>query len=90
MKPIVDCRVLYSDTDSLLWKIHSNEDLFENILPSLSNHFDFSNYPETHPLFNNENKMLVLKLKDELASMALEEFVGLKSKMYSITHLILP
>ena len=56
MKPNFECRLLYSDTDSLLYEIETekNADFYE-ILKNKSNfidEFDFSNYPENHPLFN--------------------------------------
>ena len=50
-----------------------------------SDRFDFSTYPRTHFCFSNKNKKVIGKMKDENNGVAQLEFVGLKSKMYSIT-----
>ena len=52
--------------------------------PILYKEFDFSNYPKEASLYNPSNKKKVLKIKDELAGSVMTEFVGIKSKMYSI------
>ncbi len=49
--------VCMSDTDSFLVKVYS-EDLREDY-KALEPHFDFSNYPKTHPLFNEDKKNAV-------------------------------
>ena len=46
--------------------------------------FDLSDYPKKHPLYSEDNKKIIGKFKDELNSEIAFEFVGLKSKMYSI------
>ena len=81
-----DCRLLYSDTDSLLYKIQST-DLDEELArkpASVVSKFDFSNYPNVHYLYSSENKRVVLKFKDEFAGDIIAEFVCLKPKLYSI------
>lgn len=50
---------------------------------SLRNYFDFSEYPEIHPLYNIENKKVVGKFKDELNGLIMEELVALKPKQYA-------
>ena len=45
--------------------------------------FDFSNYSTKSKYYDNSNKSVVGKMKDETAGVATEEFVRLKSKMYS-------
>ena len=45
--------------------------------------FDFSNYSSKSKYYDNSNKLVVGKMKDETAGVAIEEFVGLKPKMYS-------
>ncbi|GBN36896.1 hypothetical protein AVEN_176889-1 [Araneus ventricosus] len=50
----------------------------------MKNYFDFSDYPKDHPLFSVENKKKIGYLKDELNGQPCFEFVGLRSKMYSI------
>ena len=44
---------------------------------------DFSNYSTKSKYFDNSNKLVVCKMKDETACVAIEKFVGLKPKMYS-------
>ncbi|GFR20970.1 hypothetical protein TNCT_568111 [Trichonephila clavata] len=46
--------------------------------------FDTSDYPKTHPQYNEINKKVLGKMKDELSSSLAIEFVGLKPKMYSL------
>ena len=91
MKPNFDCRLLYSYTDNLLYEIETekNADLYE-ILKNKSNiidEFDFSNYSENHPLFNKQNKLTVLKYKDEFSADTITDFIALKPKLYSIISL---
>ena len=45
--------------------------------------FDFSNYSTESKYYDNSNKLVVGKMKDETACVAIEELVGLKPKMYS-------
>ena len=46
--------------------------------------FDFSNYSKDSKFFNETNKKVIGKTKDEFGGVILSEFVRLKSKMYSI------
>ena len=46
--------------------------------------FDFSNYQNDLKFFNETNKIVIGKMKDEFGRVILDEFVGLKSKMYSM------
>ena len=45
--------------------------------------FDFSNYSAKSKYYDGSNKLVLGKMKDETAGVAIEEFVGLKRKMYS-------
>ena len=45
--------------------------------------FDFSNCSTKSKYYNNSNKLVVGKMKDETAGVAIEEFVRLKPKMCS-------
>ena len=87
MKLNFDCSLLYSDTDSLLYEIRG-DDFYKKLANDnlLKQHFDFSNYPLDHFLYNAENKMVTLKFKEEMRGSAIKEFVGLKAKMYSIIY----
>ena len=46
--------------------------------------FDFKNYLKDSKFFNETNKKVIGKMKDEFGGVIVSEFVGLKSKMYSI------
>ena len=45
--------------------------------------FDFSNYSLKSKYYDNSNKLVVGRMKNETAGVAIEKFFGLKSKMYS-------
>ena len=46
--------------------------------------FGFSNYSKDSKFFDETNKKVIGKMKDEFGGVIVSEFVGLKSKMYSI------
>ena len=50
--------------------------------------FDFSSYSKDSRIFNETNKNVIGKMKDEFGGVIIIEFVGLKSKMYSIKKLM--
>ena len=45
--------------------------------------FEFRNYSTRSKYYDNSNKLVIGKMKDETGGVAIEEFVGLKPKMYS-------
>src|SRR6185437_12378479 len=66
------------------YEVHT-EDFYADMLhPKLQDLFDTSDYPTSHPNFSNKNKKVLGKMKDELNGVPIEEFVALRSKMYSI------
>ena len=54
------------------------------VLRENKKYFDFSYYPQTHPCFDLSNKKVIGKFKDEANGNIILEFVGLRSKLYSI------
>ena len=46
--------------------------------------FGFSNYPEDSKFFDEANKKVIGKMIDESEGKIIDEFVSLKSKVYSI------
>ena len=50
--------------------------------------FDFSNYSKDSKFFDETNKKVIGKIEDEFGGVFVTEFVGLKSKMYSIKKLM--
>ena len=74
--------MLFTDKDSLTYEIKS-EDVYEEFFKH-KHLFDFSNYPKDSKFFDPTNKKVIGKMKDESEGKIIGEFVGLKSKMYSI------
>jgi hypothetical protein len=73
-------RILYSDTDSFLYHIFTN-DLYREF-QSMGDIFDFSNFPPEHFLYSEKRKREHGFMKEENASVPITEFIGLRSKMY--------
>jgi hypothetical protein len=46
-------------------------------------YFDLSDYAKDHELFDNTNKKVIGKFKNESSDSQIIEFVGLRSKLYS-------
>ena len=46
--------------------------------------FDFSNYSKDSLFFDETNKKVIRKMKDEFGGVIVIELVGLKSKMYFV------
>ena len=74
--------LLITDTDSLIYEIKS-EDVYKDFF-KWKDLFDFSNYSKNSKFFDDANKKVIGKMKDEFGGVIIDEFVGLKSKMYSI------
>ena len=53
------------------------------ILATIKKRFNFSNYSTKSKYYDNSNKWMVGKMKDETAGVVIEEFVGLNPNMYS-------
>ena len=61
------------------------EDVYEDFSKD-KKMFDFSNYSAKSMYYDDSNKLVVGKMKDETVSVAIKEFFGLKSEMYSFTE----
>ena len=77
------CRLLFTDTDSLCCEIETS-DVYADMGGAALQHFDTSNFPVDHPLYSTVNHRRVGKMKSETGSTPPTEFVGLRSKMYSL------
>lgn len=77
-----NARLLYTDTDSFIYHIQT-EDLYDDMARDIDI-YDTSNFDRDHPLFSERNNKVVGKFKCETGSVAPCEFVGLRSKMYSL------
>ena len=74
-------RLMFTDTDSLTYEI-GVDDVYQDFWKD-KHLFDNSDYPKDSPFFDNTNKKVIGKFKDEAAGLPIVEFVGLRSKMYS-------
>ena len=77
-------RLLFTDTDSLCYEVEV-QDIYEEMYKN-KHLFDLSNYDKTHYLFDNTNNKVLRKMKDECGGSVVEEFVGLRPKMYSLKY----
>ena len=77
-----ECELLYTDTDSLLVEIET-DDVYKDIEKN-KDLYDTSDYPKEHPLYSNINKKVLGKMKDECNGTPIVECVCLRPKMYSI------
>ena len=73
--------LFFTDTDSLLYKIKT-EDVYKDFNRN-KEMFDFSNYSLKSKYYDDSNKLVIGKMKDETGGVAIKEFVGLKPKMFS-------
>ena len=69
MKPKFDSKVLFSDTDSQLYRINTI-DVYKDMRQKFYcfQYFDLSNYLPQQPLFFEVNEYIVLKFKNEFSS----------------------
>ena len=82
IKKNFDAELLVTDTDSLAYEIKP-ENVYEEFF-KWKDLFDFSNYSKDLKFFDETNKKVIDKMKDEFGGVIVNEFAGLKSKMYSI------
>ena len=81
-KQYPDCSLLYTDTDSFILKIET-ADIYKDIEKNID-FYDTSNYKKDHFLFNEKNKKVLGKCKDECGGVPIKEYAGLTPKMYSV------
>ena len=71
----INLKLLFTDTDSFCYSIPCTD--LNNVLLEIKNFMDFSNYPESHPLYNTDNKRKPGLFKDETEGVPITEFVGM-------------
>ena len=81
IKRKLNANLLFTDTDSLVYETET-DDVYEDFNRH-KNLFDFSD-PKDSKLFDPVNKKVIDKIKDEFKEKIISQFVGLKSKMYSL------
>ena len=77
-------KLLFTDTDSLCYEIKI-DDFYTDIADAIESRFDTSEYPKDHPsgIKSGVNKKVIGMFKDEAGGKQIEEFVGLRAKLYS-------
>ena len=72
-------------TEGLGYEIKS-KDVYEEFF-KYKHLFDFSNYPKDSKFFDQSTEKVIGKMKDESEGKIIDEFVGLKSKIYSMKNI---
>ena len=85
IKKYFDPELLFTDTDSLTYEVKS-DDVYEELFKH-KHLFNFSKFPRDSKFSDETNKKIVGKIKDESEGKINDEFVGLKSKMYSVKNI---
>ena len=75
-------KLAYNDTDSFIYHIQTL-DLYMDMAGNMDA-YDTSDYPVDYPLHSRTNAMFLGKMRVECWSLAPQEFVELRAKMYSI------
>ena len=77
-------KLLFTDTDSLCYELET-DDFFKDISADVEKKFDTSNFEKDHKsgIFYAKNKKVIGMMKDEAGGKIIEEFVGLRAKLYS-------
>ena len=86
IKKNLNAKLLFTDTDSLTYEIKS-KNVYEEFF-KWKDLFDFSNYSKDSKFYDDANKKVTGKMKDEYGGVIIDQFIGLKSKMYSIKKIV--
>ena len=78
-----DATLLFTDTDSLCYKIKT-DDVYED-MKARSELFDMSEYSEFNKFFDKTNKKVVGKMKDETNDYIMTKYTGIRAKAYAFT-----
>ena len=82
LKAFNDVKLLFTDTDRLVYEIKGGN-IYEQCFKD-KHLFDFSGYSKDSVYYDDSNKKVLGKMKDECNGVKIDEFVGLKTKMYSL------
>ena len=75
-------KLLFTDTDSLAYAVQTNN-IYGDMASDAAAKYDFSEYPLDYPLYDSSNRKALGYFKDELNSVPMEEFLGLRPKCYA-------
>lgn len=86
-------KLLATDTDSFILEVET-EDFYKDMYNDMNDYYDMCDFPDEMRYANgeisfivedkNKNKKRLGFMKDEYSGRAVKEFIGLKSKMYSL------
>jgi len=76
-------KLLFTDTDSLCYRIETRN--FYQDMKDKRELYDLSGYDKKSPYYDETNKKVLGKFKDECDGKSPSEFVGLRPKMYSLS-----
>ena len=85
LKHFPKSQLLFTDTDSFCVAVE-HPDVYGE-MENFQDWFDFSEYPRDHPLFNERNRKIVGKFKDELNGACMFIFIGPRPKLYFFEYL---
>ena len=77
-----NARLLFADTDSLVYET-KGKNVYEQCFKD-KELFNFSGYSKDSVYYDSSNKKTLGKMKDEFDGVKIIEFIGLKSKRYSL------
>ena len=75
-------RMLFTETDSIAYAVKTDS-IYEDMATDAVDRYDFSEYLFDHPLYDASNRKVLGYFKDELNSVPMKEFVGLRPKCYA-------
>ena len=75
-------RLLFTDADSLAYAVQT-ENIYEDMASDVATKYDFSEFPINHTLYDTSNRKALGFFEDELNSVPMKEFVGLRPKCYA-------
>jgi hypothetical protein len=83
MKPMYGDKMelLAADTDSFFYKIET-EDFYQDMYKN-KEYFDMSEYGKQNPIYDETNKKVIGKFKDETGDKVITEFVAIRAKCYA-------
>ena len=82
LKTFDNAKLLFTGTDSLAYEIKGGN-VYEQCFKD-KHLFDFIGYRKDSVYYDDSNKKVLGKMKDELSVVKIDKFVDLKSKMYSL------
>ena len=77
--------LLFTDTNSPAYAVQP-ENIYDDMASDAATKYDFSEYPINHTLYDTSNRKAIGFFKDELNSIPMKDFVGLRPKCYAFLY----